>query len=210
MKVKTYEVGSLSANCYIVSTEQSAVVIDPGFMIEKFLEQITQNKEKIKGILLTHGHIDHISAVMQVKELTGAPIAIHKADSKGLFDANISLCNMMNGMYVQPKVDKQPEILLEGGETLEFGDIEIKVIHTPGHTDSGVCFLIENLLFTGDTLFAGNIGRTDFPTGDYNKMKESLHKLAALDKDYFVYPGHGIPTTLEKEKSNNPYMVDNI
>jgi len=210
MKVKTYAVGPLCANCYFVSSEQSAVVIDPGFLTDKVRTQVTDNKEIIKGILLTHGHADHISAVRQVKELTGAPIAIHKADSGALFDGDKSLCNMMDGMYIQPKGDKQPEILLEGGETLKFGDILCQVIHTPGHTDGGVCFIIENMLFSGDTLFCGSIGRTDLPGGDYNKMKESILKLSALEKDYFVYPGHGMPSTLQREKTNNPYMVKNI
>lgn len=210
MKVKTFSVGQLCTNCYIISSEQSAVIIDPGFMTEKLRQQVEQNSNIIKGILLTHGHVDHISAVAQVKELTDAPIAIHKADSEALFDAEKSLCTMLNDMYSQPNLSQQPEILLEGGETLKFGDIEVKVIHTPGHTDGGVCFLIDNLLFSGDTLFCGSIGRTDFPTGDYNKMMKSLHELSALDNDYFVYPGHGTPTTLENEKRNNPYMVNNI
>lgn len=210
MKVKTYGGGALGTNCYIVSTEQSAVVIDPGFLTDGLRTQINESKGIIKGILLTHGHADHISAAAEVKEITGAPVAIHKSDSAALHNPDISLCTMMDGMYEVPKPIKQPEILLEGGETLNFDDIEVKVIYTPGHTIGGVCFLIDNMLFSGDTLFSGTVGRTDLPTGDYNMIKKSMDVLSALDNDLFVYPGHGTPSTIQREKTNNPYMVKDI
>ncbi len=204
MKVQTFTVGKLFTNCYIVACPQTreAIIIDPGF------ETITEAAEifryidgealKLKFIINTHGHPDHICGNGFVKEKFKAPILIHEGDANmlGTFAAKFF------GFKNSPPAD----ILLKDGDTISFGSLNLKVMHTPGHSPGSISLLGEKEVFTGDTLFAGSIGRTDLPQGSKKEMKNSLKKLTSLPDFFKVYPGHGPPTTIGEEKTNNPFL----
>ena len=205
MKIETFPVGIIDTNCYVVTDENSGecLVIDPGDMSAE-LESVLDGKN-IKYILLTHGHYDHILAAAGLKQKTGAPVAIGKEDADCLHDDDLSRAGL-HFPLLQQKINA--DILLSGGSEIDFGGKKIKVIHTPGHTPGGVCYIFEDerVIFSGDTLFRLSAGRTDFETGSDYDMALSLKSLAALDGDYAVYPGHGPATTLDFEREHNPYM----
>ena len=191
MNVKCFKVGYLSTNCYVVSCEESkeASVIDPGLESEKeaepILDYIKQNGFHIQYIINTHGHPDHISGNAVIKEATGASILIHE-NSKGHANADQKL---------------------RDGDVIHVGNFKLVVLHTPGHTKSGICLLGDNVVFTGDTLFAGSIGRTDFPGGSFQDLIQSIKtKLLPLPDSFKVYPGHESFTTIGNEKKHNPFL----
>ncbi len=199
MEVKRGVFPPLSNNCYLILDEksnQSALVDCSAF--NESMEKLIGDSE-LKYILLTHGHYDHIGGVNKVKEKYGAQVVISKEDEKMLSSAVKSLAAFSADSFEKVTAD----FTVSDGDELTLGDIRIKVISTPGHTPGGVCFLAENALFTGDTLFCGSCGRTDFPGGSGREMVESLRRLAALDGDYNVYPGHEDVTTLDFERKNN-------
>lgn len=206
MEIKTMVLGPVNANCYIVTDEKSGetAVIDCGECTNELLEKL--NEIKIKYILLTHGHADHILGVHDLKKKhPEAEIVIHSADAKCLEDEYLSLgCEILPGAQKSISADK----CVEDGDILTLGDMEIKVIHTPGHTKGGVCyyFVNERTLFTGDTLFCLTVGRTDFADGSNEEMLESIKRLYKMDGDYNIYPGHNRSTTMEYEKRRNRYM----
>ncbi|MFA6346804.1 MAG: MBL fold metallo-hydrolase [Dehalococcoidales bacterium] len=207
MILKTLEVGSLGANCYIVGCEnkKTGMVIDPGDDAERIISEIRNLGLNIKIIVLTHGHGDHIGAANELKASTGADIAIHGDDIALMQDEG--LCNMF-GIEFNPVLN--PDILLCDGDILEIGDLKFKVIHTPGHSRGGICLFGEGVLFSGDTLFNGSIGRTDIARsgGDYNTIINSIKtKLLSLDDATIVYPGHGSKTTIGDERRGNPFLV---
>ncbi|MBT8172298.1 MBL fold metallo-hydrolase, partial [Candidatus Bathyarchaeota archaeon] len=186
-------VGYLSTNCYIVSCEESqeAVIIDPGLETEKeaeiILSFINENDLKIKYIINTHGHPDHISGNAYMKQVTGAPILIHE-NHMGKANQDRKLCE---------------------GDEIKVGNFKLVVIHTPGHTKSGICLLGDSVVFTGDTLFAGSIGRTDFPGGSFQQIINSIKtKLLILPESFKVYPGHESFSTIGNEKKHNPFLQD--
>jgi glyoxylase-like metal-dependent hydrolase (beta-lactamase superfamily II) len=199
MKVHTFIVGKLSANCYVVSCTKTAeaIIIDPGFEVafevEKVTRYVSATSSKVKFIVNTHGHDDHISGNRILKERFAVPICIHEHDANCLNDSGDSL--------------SPTNILLEDGSSLEFGRITLKVMHTPGHTLGSISLINRGIVFTGDTLFAGGIGRTDFPGGSYSDMKTSLLKLMDLPDTYVIYPGHGCASTIGKEKRVNPFLL---
>lgn len=204
MKIISMQTGDMFVNCYIVYGKNSeAVVIDPGGSAEKILNQIEANGLKITHILLTHGHFDHIVAVKAIKEKTGAPVCVHQADAPMLADPAKNLSIFVDDPVYAPAAD----MLLKDGDVLFSGELRIKVLHTPGHSEGSVCFIIENALFTGDTLFYMYVGRTDFPGSSFEKLKYSVnHILGGLQTDYDVYPGHGIATTLNEERLQNSFF----
>ncbi len=207
MKLYTLPIGDLSANCYIVIDEESgeAVVIDPGWLTDDLKKVLTGGEiNKLKYILLTHGHFDHICGVYDLHEYTNSPIAIHKSDAECLYDEEKSLAK--DSVY--PFKPIHADILLKDGDVLTLGKEKIKVMHTPGHTPGGVCYIFESsrLMFTGDTLFRFTVGRTDFAGGSKEQMMDSIIRLRALDGDYEVFPGHNISTTLSSERVRNLYM----
>lgn len=205
LKLTTFAPGMVYANCYIVKDEESgdAFVVDPG-AYNKRLEALLKSEgiESLRYILLTHGHFDHISGVRELKENFGGEIVIHAEDAECLYSKSKSLASK----FFFPQHDVTADVLVKDGDRLSFGGGEIEVIHTPGHTRGSVCYVTQDIMLSGDTLFRSSIGRTDFPGGSIEEMKESLKRLAALEKNYSVYPGHAESTTLEAEKKYNPYM----
>lgn len=205
MKTLVFNVGLIQTNCYLVTDEESgeSVLIDPGAMSQEL--EIALGEHKIKYILLTHGHYDHILGVAQAKKLTGATVLISDEDAPCLYDDDLSRAGLH---FPQPQEHLKADRTLSDGDIITIGKKEIRVMSTPGHTPGCVCYIFDNdgLIFSGDTLFQLTIGRTDFKGGSMAQMMNSLSKLAGIEGEYAVFPGHGPETTLEFEKQNNPYM----
>ena len=196
MLIKTLPVGQLETNCYIVSNENTleCVVIDPGDEANRILDYIEDSKLKCVAILLTHGHFDHVGAVDEVAESTGATVYMHELD-----DAKVSSRFMMS--YRLP----ENGVYLKDGDVLNLAGLEFHIMATPGHTLGGVTIRCEDALFTGDTLFKGSCGRVDLPGGDLNTIMDSIRFICQLPGDYEVYPGHMDSSTLERERMFNYY-----
>ncbi|KAB3537280.1 MBL fold metallo-hydrolase [Alkaliphilus pronyensis] len=197
--------GIYGVNCYIIGDEKTskAAVIDPGGSSDKILQVIEENDLELEYILLTHGHGDHIGGVEKIQEKTGVPLYIHEADLYILKDKNK---NYSSSMGANP-VELTTESFIKDNDTLELGELKLKIIHTPGHTPGGVSILVENILFTGDTLFANSIGRSDLEGGNHNQLIKSIKtKLMALDDEITVLPGHGPASRVGIEKLTNPYI----
>ena len=202
MEIKVIRLGHIAVNCYMISSDKAAIVIDPGFsatVVENFL---LENADKEKIILLTHAHFDHIGGAADLRDVTDTDIAIGEKENFALSDTEYNLSDRFHA-HLEPF---SADILLKDGEEFSVGDISVKIIFTPGHTVGGVSYLIDDVLFSGDTLFNLSIGRTDFPGGDLKVLKESLNKLFLLDGDTTVLSGHGEPTTIGFEKENNPFL----
>lgn len=205
MNVTYFSVGSLGTNCYIVSDDSGhAAIIDPGGDAQRILSAVKEKNLTVDFILLTHAHFDHIMAVEEIGAATGAQILVGAGDAPMLYDAQLNLSAMV---YPTQAVEVTAHRLLFDGEVIHIGDATLTVMETPGHTRGGVCYFGDGVLFSGDTLFAGSIGRTDLPGGDMTVLRRSLARLAALGGDYTVYPGHGEETTLSFEKAANPYLT---
>ena len=195
--------GPLQTNCYIIYGEdKKAVIIDPAFYPDKIIEVLESYGLKADKILLTHAHFDHIMAVEQLREL-GAELYVHHSDEEMLYNPKLNYMQEFMGKSIE---FEKAEHILSDGDTIDFCGGQIEVVHTPGHTKGSVCYIVGDLMFTGDTLFCGSIGRTDLYGGSMDTLNESLKKLISLDKDYTVLAGHGSQSTLEKEKNDNIYM----
>lgn len=204
MKIHTLILGEIEENCYIVETDnKSAVIIDCGDEAERILSFIKSNGLTAKKILITHGHFDHTGAVAQIVENTGAEVFIHKDDATMLESGTLSLASLIPTMIFHPVLKYTT---VEDGEVITQDELEFKVLHTPGHTPGGTCFICENAIFSGDTLFAGTVGRIDFPMGSFEDIIKSVKKIADLEGDYRVYCGHGESTTLDTERATNVYI----
>lgn len=204
MIFKGLEVGPLGTNCYIIGCEETKIgaVIDPGDEDMRILELLQGLNLNCQHIILTHGHVDHIGAVNEIQESTDAQIYIHEADAERLVDpARYSL------LPVGSLKPKSANNLLKDGDRIQVGNITLEVIHTPGHTPGGVCLKTEKILITGDTLFAGSVGRSDLPGGSHNELINSIKtKLLVFPNDTAVYPGHGPSSTIGAEKKINPFL----
>ena len=196
----------MQANCYIVESGEGAVIIDPGYLERQISQYVAENPQKIKFILLTHRHFDHLAAASTLKKMTGAKIVINELDEGGLYSDLLSLGNMAGGFYSKADPDAHADIYVDEGDTVTVGDMVFQVLYTPGHSEGGVCYLLENILFSGDTLFKGSIGRTDFPSSNNAEMRQSLERLCTLPDDTVVYPGHGPATTIIQEKQTNMFL----
>jgi glyoxylase-like metal-dependent hydrolase (beta-lactamase superfamily II) len=196
MLIKTLPVGQLETNCYVVTNEKTleCVVIDPGDESNTILNYLEENHLHCKGILITHGHFDHVGAVEAVRLETGAPVYMNRLD-----DARVN--QVGSGRFYLP----DDGISYQDGDTVDLAGLHFDVIGTPGHTPGGVTLRCENALFTGDTLFRGSCGRTDLPGGDMRDELLSLKKLCELEGDYEVYPGHMDSSTLARERMFNFY-----
>ncbi len=204
MQVQVIPVGMLQTNCYILSaSDGTAAIIDPGDEAERIVRFVEGEGLSVKGIWLTHGHFDHVEAVLPLKEAFSCPIIACNAEKLLLGDPQLNL----SGHFTDRAVSVSADILYTDNDTFDFGGTTVTVLHTPGHTSGSCCYLVESLLFSGDTLFESSIGRTDFPTGDMAAMQASLGRLAALDGNLAVFPGHGPATELDRERQHNPYMM---
>ena len=182
-------VGAYQANCYVLGCKETmeGLVIDPGDEVYRIVKTISEIGLIVKYILITHGHIDHVGGAAELKHITGAPVCIHPLDVRGL--------------------GFPPDKELGEGMDLILGTYRLRVLHTPGHSPGGVCFQAPGAVFTGDTLFAGSIGRTDFPGGDHQGLIKGVRsKLFTLDGTMRVYPGHGPSSTIERERRTNPFF----
>jgi len=199
-------VGPLQSNCFIVGDEESgeAVIIDPGGDGDMILNAVGRKPWKVTAILNTHAHFDHIGANAMVKNGTGAPLMAPRGDAPFISQAHISA--RMYGLEMDGSPD--PDRLLDDGDSIDLGDEKIKVMSTPGHTPGGATFVTSIGIFPGDSIFAGSIGRTDLPGGDYDTLIESIKsRILSLDDDTPVYPGHGPATTVGREREHNPFLV---
>ena len=190
-----FVLGDYQTNCYAIrhhENTRSCCIIDPGYRPDLLLRYLEQEHLTLEAILLTHGHFDHVGAVKEIAAETDCKVYIHAAE------------------------DTMPPMMTAGklyythtygeGDTLHLAGLDISVIHTPGHTPGSVCLLVDNVMFSGDTLFADSCGRTDLPGGDWATIHESLRRIAAFETDYHIFPGHGESTTLAQEKRYNPYL----
>ena len=191
----------LGVNCYIVQDEETkeTMVIDPGGSVNKITDILDALQAKVKYILLTHCHGDHIGGVNELKSKTGGTVLIHRFDEKGLNDPEISLTSHIG---IQ-RIDIEDKSRLNEGDLIHVGNLEFKIIHTPGHTVGSICIYCEEekMLFSGDTMFKGSWGRTDLPTSNFEDIINSItNKLMILPEDVIVYPGHGRPTRIVDEE----------
>lgn len=204
MILKKLVVGPLASNCYIVGSESTkeGMIIDPADEAGEILKSVEELGLEIKFIVLTHGHPDHVGALKEIKEATGAEVAIHTDDAESLQQQYLGF--LFGLSYPTPP---PPERLFKDGDSIDIGDLHFGVIHTPGHTPGGICLLGHGVLFSGDTLFNYGIGRYDLPGGNYSQLMDSLQtKLMVLPDDTIVYPGHGPDTTIGTERRGNPFL----
>lgn len=183
---------------------REAFAVDPDLNAAEVLDTLRAEGAKLAAVLLTHGHFDHITACDALRDETGAYAAIHRLDAPLLGDARL---NVSSRLQRAPVIQRPAERLLEDGERLAVGSLTIEVIHTPGHTPGSCCFLVGNDLLAGDTLFLGSYGRTDFPGGDLAALRASIGRLFKLGDNVAVWPGHGGPTTIGRERLSNPILI---
>lgn len=205
-KIKLLVLGQVSTNCYTLYKEDSkkAVLFDPADAPEQIEAVLTQLGLELEAILLTHGHFDHIMAANCLKDMYGVPVIAHEEEAEVAGDCALNLSVQFGGGY-STVVDRT----VKDGETLSLAGFSMKVLHTPGHTKGSACYYLEQegILFSGDTLFAASVGRSDFPTGSGSELIRSIRtKLAVLPDDTEVYPGHGEQTDIGYEKHHNPFI----
>ena len=203
MKIEAYGGVGYAANCYLISddAETAFALIDPSVPPSAIIEK-RGALPRIQRILLTHAHYDHMLHINEWRELTGAPLAVHEAEAAALSDGERNVYRLFTG---RDGGTHEAEILLADGQSFSLGDEVVTVWHTPGHTPGSICLYADGVLLSGDTLFAGTIGRTDLPGGCDADMQKSLCRLFSFEKDAVLYSGHGPVSSLTREKNYNPY-----
>jgi glyoxylase-like metal-dependent hydrolase (beta-lactamase superfamily II) len=201
MIIESVVVGPLESNCFIIAEENTreAMVVDPGDEPDRILDLITGNDFKVKYIVCTHAHFDHVGAVPEIKKETGAKIVIH-GDELEIYNRSRDFAALW-GYEIDTL--PEPDIFVSEGDRIEIGNLRFEVLHTPGHSPGGICLCGEGIIITGDTLFAGSVGRTDFDGGDVEKLKKSFKRLMGLPGDMKVFSGHGPQSTIRKERADN-------
>jgi hydroxyacylglutathione hydrolase len=206
MFIKCLKVGQMETNCYILcdKVENRAAVIDPGYDAARIAGALEDTQCFPEYMILTHAHFDHIAAVQELGKKTGAKLVVLE-DELALLNDPVK--NLYSSFKTEPFRPFDPEFLMHEGDTLKLGLLELRFLHTPGHTQGSCCILCQDVLFTGDTLFRENVGRTDLPTGSMQALLSSVKRLAALDGEYQVFPGHGDITAMSHERQFNPYIT---
>lgn len=209
MFIKCLKVGQLGTNCYVVCDKiaNRAVIIDPGADAQRIVSALADTECQADYVLLTHGHYDHMGAAREVLDKTGAKLAVFEEELAFLNDPDANLNNMFVKTAYEPF---SPDLLLRDGETLTVGALEFKFIHMPGHTPGSCSILCQDELFSGDTLFREDVGRTDLPGGSAQALRLSVRKMADLPGEYQVLPGHGEFTTMSHEREMNPYLSPEV
>lgn len=205
MILKMLAVGPLATNCYILGDRESkeAVVIDPGGDFEDIAAQLRESDLKAKYIVLTHAHFDHTDALAQLKAATGAEVLIHELDADMLCSAGQAQPFSLESGKETCRADRT----IKEGDRIKFGRHILEVLHTPGHTRGGISLVTDKMIFVGDTLFSGSVGRTDLPGGSFQELMASIkNKLLSMADDCLVYPGHGPASTIGEERKNNPFL----
>jgi hydroxyacylglutathione hydrolase len=199
------EVGFLQTNCYLFAERKSnrAIIFDPGDEAQKIINRITEKNINPEAIIITHGHADHIGALDQIAEHYKIPFYIHEQDIEYLTDPQKNCSECTGGALVTEGTCKA----VVEGDIIKLGDLKLKIIHTPGHTPGCMCVETEGLLFTGDTLFCGCVGRWDLPGGDAHTLKRSLRKFEQFPGETIILPGHGPRCALSREFEHNPYLL---
>jgi len=203
MEIETLILSPFQTNTYLISKNGKVLVIDPADEGERIGNKLVQEGKEVSLIIATHAHPDHIMGVKNLRRIFPAPFYLHEEDLfllKGDFKE-------WTPLFIDQEIE-HPTHLFKDEETLNWEGEEIKILHTPGHTPGSIVIMIQEYLFSGDTLFCGSVGRVDLPGGDWEKLKSSLKKLFQIKGDYFIYPGHGPPTFIEEERINNPYVQE--
>jgi glyoxylase-like metal-dependent hydrolase (beta-lactamase superfamily II) len=201
MIIKKLVVGPLENNCFVIADEKSkeCFVVDPADEPDRIIDFINENNMKVKYIICTHAHFDHVGAVPEIKKETEAKLVIHR------YDLNIYRSSKNHAALWGFEIDPlpEPDLFVSEGEVLQIGNLRFEILHTPGHSPGGICIYGEGILITGDTLFAGSVGRTDLPGGDRESLKKSFIRLMSLSDAVKVFPGHGPESTVGKERTDN-------
>lgn len=206
MDIRSFQLGPVGTNCYIITKNDKSIIIDPGHNDKRLMDYIRKENLNIEKILLTHGHFDHIAGTDMVRDATGAKVYIHELDNEMLSNPNKNGSALMMGMGI--KIREADEFVYDG-EKIDFEGSEIEVIFTPGHSKGGVCYKIDDagVIFCGDTLFLRSIGRADLYGGSIEVLESSIrNKIYTLDKNYTLLSGHGDPTDIEGEKKYNGFF----
>lgn len=193
MFFKVLSKGMAGTNTYILGDKDEAVVIDAGNRADEVFEQAVSAGMRIKYIVLTHAHFDHMTYLEELQRKTNAKVIIHEADAAALQSASLNVSHL----FGLPRTFPKPDLLVTEGNILQVGDLQLTVLHTPGHTPGGICLLCNNMLFTGDTLFDGDFGRTDLPGGDSKALRRSIERLFTFPGEFMVYPGHDSSNRLQ-------------
>jgi hydroxyacylglutathione hydrolase len=203
MRLQRFILGEFKVNTYLFWEENTkeAIVIDPGKPVDQVYSTVFENNLKLVGIILTHGHYDHIVGVSELKSKIDAPVYVHSGDAAMLANPMLNLSQLFAGEIIL-----KPDRLLSEGDALCVGNFILTVRHTPGHTPGGICLLGDDLLFSGDTLFAGSIGRADLPGGDEKVLLHSVRSLLSVSDQTRVFPGHGPETRMGIERTVNPFL----
>jgi len=207
MIVEQIPTGPIGTNCYVFGDEESGrgIVIDPGGDAPVILEILRHHDLRVEAIVATHGHWDHVGAVRPLRQALGAPFFVPAGDLEMIRNASTSA--LLAGVFVDPP--PEPDGFLVDGQVLEVGGLRLSVVAAPGHTPGHVILVGPGCAFVGDVIFAGSVGRTDLPGGDWNTLRETLRtKILTLPPDTVLYPGHGPPTTVSRERLSNPFLAD--